>query len=101
MTENTKTPEAHGTKQQREPKLIRFLLVRTEDETGVSGEGIVAEGVQFTNGQCVMSWLTEFTSVAVYPNAEEIVKIHGHDGRTTISWCTDDDAIESAVSLHT
>jgi len=98
---NTQTPEAPGTKQQREPKLIRFLLVREEDETGVSGTGIVAEGVKFTNGQCVLSWLTEFSSVAVYPSDEEIVKIHGHDGRTTIAWCTDDDAIESAVSLHT
>ncbi len=101
MTEDTQTYEVAGTKRQKEPRLTRFLLVREEDETGVSGTGIVAEGVRFTNGQCVISWLTEYTSVAVYPNAEEIIKIHGHDGRTKISWCTDDDAIESAVSLHT
>lgn len=101
MVASTKMREATGTKRQKEPRMIRFLLVREEDETGVSGEGIVAEGIRFTNGQCVLSWLTEYTSVAVYPNAEEIIKIHGHDGRTTIAWCTDDDAIESAVSLHT
>lgn len=96
MTADTQTQEGTGL---RQPKLTRFLLHRSEDETGVSGEGIVAEGVQFTNGQCVLSWLTPFTSVAVYPSAEEVEAIHGHDGRTRIVWCTDDDALDSIHSL--
>lgn len=61
-----------------------FVLVRTEDESGVSGTGVVAEGVQFSSGKCVIAWVTEFRSVAVYDSIEDIVAIHGHNGKTTI-----------------
>lgn len=59
----------------------RFVLKRDIDETGVSGVGEVAEGVEFSNGQCVLSWLTEATSVGVYPNIKELERIHGHGGK--------------------
>jgi hypothetical protein len=62
----------------------KFILVRKEDVSGVSGTGIVAEGVQFTNGKCVLAWLTKFQSVAIYDNIEDVVSIHGHDGRTSV-----------------
>jgi hypothetical protein len=87
MTETTKTQEETG--QPVKPNLRRFLMVRTEDETGVSGTGIVAEGVQFANGWCVLSWLTRYSSIGVYPNIEEVILIHGHDGRTLVQWCGD------------
>ena len=32
----------------------RFRFKRTEDVSGISGTGIVAEGVEFTNGKVVM-----------------------------------------------
>lgn len=67
----------------------RFALVRYDDETGVSGTGQVAEGVEFTNGSCSMSWLTEATSVAVYPNIKELERIHGHGGKTKVEWIDD------------
>lgn len=100
MTENTPTHEATGTKPLNEPKLIRFLLHRTEDETGVSGTGIVAEGVQFSCGWCALSWLTTYKSCGIYPSVEELERIHGHDGRTKVIWCVDVDAIEMAPALH-
>ena len=31
-----------------------FQLHRHEDESGVSGTGIVAEGVQFSDGKCAL-----------------------------------------------
>jgi len=96
MTEDTKTPEATGLK---EPQMKRFLLLRKEDETGISGEGIVAEGVQFSCGWCALSWLTEYSSCGVYPSIEELERIHGHGGRTIVVWCTDDDALDSVHSL--
>ena len=34
--------------------LKRFLLVRTEDVSGVSGTGVVAEGVMFPSGVVLM-----------------------------------------------
>lgn len=63
-----------------------FVLNRTEDASGVSGVGVVAEGVQFSGGKCVLSWLTEHTSVAVYDSIEELELIHGHDGMTRVEW---------------
>lgn len=64
----------------------RFYLNRKEDETGVSGTGYVAAGVQFDNGQCVMTWLTETSSIAIYRNIEDVIHIHGHQGRTVVEW---------------
>lgn len=61
-----------------------FKLVRVQDETGISGTGVVAEGIEFTNGWCSLSWLTAMHSVAVYPNARAVEAIHGHNGRTKL-----------------
>ncbi len=65
-----------------------FVLNRKEDETGISGTGIIAEGVQFTNGKCALNWLSEYTSTALYDDVETLMKIHGHDGKTVIIWET-------------
>lgn len=61
-----------------------FLLIRHEDETGVSGTGIVAEGIEFSNGKCSISWLTNVTSCAIYDNIEDVIHIHGHGGKTEV-----------------
>ncbi len=63
-----------------------FQMRRTEDETGVSGIGIVAEGVEFDNGKVALTWLANplLTSVAVYDRMDDLILIHGHGGKTTI-----------------
>lgn len=43
----------------KESKARRFVLDRAFDGTGTSGTGIVAEGVQFSNGQVVIHWLSQ------------------------------------------
>ena len=69
----------------------RFTLVRYEDESGVSGTGVVAEGVQFSTGRCVLAWLTRYRSLAIYNSIDEIREIHGHDGKTHLSWLDEED----------
>lgn len=64
----------------------RFHLVRTEDLSGVSGTGTVAEGIQFDTGRCAMCWLTKTSSVAIYDNIQDLEVIHGHEGRTKVVW---------------
>ncbi len=64
----------------------RFRLRRLEDETGISGVGVVAEGVIFSNGKCVMCWTTELVSIAIYDNVQTLEAIHGHDGKTVIEF---------------
>lgn len=68
----------------------RFLLIRKEDATGISGTGMVAEGVQFHDGKCVLAWRTKHRSISVYTSAEDVVAIHGHEGKTIMSWLDED-----------
>jgi hypothetical protein len=76
-----------------EEAMKRFLLQRLEDDSGVSGRGFVAEGVQFTDGLCALTWryvngervaIGDWSSVAVYPSLDKLNRIHGHGGTTLI-----------------
>jgi hypothetical protein len=58
--------------------------MRTEDESGISGTGQVAEGVLFSNGWVALCWLSQRASVALYASMDDVEAIHGHDGKTTI-----------------
>lgn len=64
----------------------RFQLVRSKDVSGVSGTGIVAEGVEFPNGQCVLHWLGRFSTVELSPDMDTLLGVHGHGGLTTVEW---------------
>jgi hypothetical protein len=68
------------------PKFRRFILVRDEDVSGVSGTGIVVQGCQFEDGKAVMRWVSETSSIAVYESIEDIIKIHVHNGATRLVW---------------
>lgn len=67
----------------------RFQLHRHEDVTGVSGTGMIAEGVSFSDGTSVLRWVCGLRSTAVYDNLEDLVAIHGHDGKTELIWADD------------
>ncbi|HEY4669722.1 MAG TPA: hypothetical protein VIH05_08105 [Tepidiformaceae bacterium] len=64
----------------------RFVVLRNEDPGGVSGTGQVAEGVEFSDGTCVLRWTTVQKSTAFYDSAEACEAIHGHSGMTRFEW---------------
>lgn len=64
----------------------RFLLNRDHDVSGVSGTGIVAEGILFSDGSCVIHWLGEFPTTTPHPNLKSVIGVHGHNGNTQIVW---------------
>lgn len=64
----------------------RFQLVRAEDETGVSGTGIVAYGVCFPDGTAVLRWDTKVSSTVFYSSLADLEAIHGHGGKTVVAW---------------
>lgn len=64
----------------------KFNLRRLEDETGVSGVGIVTEGYELSDGICVMKWLTATSSIAVYASIIHVQEIHGHQGKTMVEF---------------
>lgn len=59
-----------------------FIVFRSADPTGVSGVGVVAEGIEFHDGTVAMRWRGMHRSTVVWKNLGEAVAIHGHDGRT-------------------
>lgn len=63
-----------------------FVMRRLVDSTGVSGTGIVAEGCQFSDGRCVIRWVSDHRSTAVYDSVDDLIAIHGHHGATLIEW---------------
>ena len=64
----------------------RFVLCRDEDVSGLSGVGHVAEGAVWWDGSCSMRWRTEIRSVVFYDSLEHLMKVHSHEGRTTIKF---------------
>lgn len=67
-------------------KMRTFILDRTDDLTGTSGTGVVAEGVQFSSGQVALHWLSQLEAVNVYGNALVLETLHGHGGGTRVMW---------------
>ena len=78
----------------------RFLLVRDEDETGMSGTGIVAEGMEFSGGKAVIQFRSHVQSITVYDSMKAVKEIHGHaDSKTTrIKWLDPDPNAEDQVA---
>lgn len=68
----------------------RFQLIRSEDETGISGTGIVGEGCMMSNGRVSYTWLSENPTLSWYDNIQAVVQIHGHKGKTRIHWLDPD-----------
>ena len=64
----------------------RFVLVRKVDVSGISGTGLVAEGVQFTDGTCAIRWRGARRSTVLWNSIEDVEAIHGHEGATVIEW---------------
>lgn len=72
-----------------------FVVQRDEDVSGISGEGVVAEGVQWSDGWVATHWLDKppmhqpKTDVWHRKGTAPFERIHGHDGRTRIVWAND------------
>ena len=61
------------------PEGIRtFTVCRRNDETGISGEGIVIEGVTLATGQCIVHWLypTPRGGIAIFDSMTDFIKVH-------------------------
>jgi hypothetical protein len=64
-----------------------FDLIRHQDHSHVSGEGRVAEGYVFEDGQAVLRWLSGAdASTNIYASVEAIQRIHGHGGSTEVRY---------------
>lgn len=67
-------------------KFRRFNFNRENDVSGISGTGIVAEGVLFSNNKVVVTWTGHHTSVNVFDSLAEFEAVHGHEGSSIVDW---------------
>ncbi len=93
IIDSTSPPEPEDLKPKkpsnRAPEGIRtFTACRQNDETGISGEGIVIEGATFATGHTVIHWLTPAPrgSIAFFDAFDDFIKIHvtSHPTNNTI-----------------
>ncbi|HYZ83553.1 MAG TPA: hypothetical protein VE621_04100 [Bryobacteraceae bacterium] len=73
-----------------------YRLCRNEDISGTSGTGHIADVAEFDDGTVVVHWMRErnaahVSSTTVFQSLEDLLKIHGHQGRTTVELVVDTD----------
>ena len=71
------------------PEGIRtFTVARQYDETGISGEGVVIEGVTLATGQCGVHWLypPPRGGIAIFDSMNDFVKVHIQPHPSTVSY---------------
>jgi hypothetical protein len=67
-----------------------FVLVRHQDVSGVSGTGVVAEGVVWSDGSASLHWFGPYSSVTLWRTGIEAIEaVHGHGGSTQIRYLDD------------
>jgi len=54
----------------------RFLVIREADASGISGTGVVMEGVVFHTGQIVVCWRSAHSSLVIFPTWEAFSTVH-------------------------
>lgn len=69
----------------------RFELHRDHDVSGVSGEGIVADGIVFPDGVVAFHWRGDWPASVVFHERgiDAVDRVHGHGGSTRIVWLDD------------
>jgi hypothetical protein len=73
-----------------------FSILRTTDLTGVSGTGVVAEGVVFNDGTAELRWVVKakladgsmrkINSVTMFADWRDVALLHGHGGASSLVW---------------
>lgn len=90
-TAEHRTPSAQADQDGRpptppSPRPRLFELYRHQDVSGVTGTGTVAWGVEWPDKTATLRWHGEHPATAVWPNVEEILAVHGHEGATVLRW---------------
>lgn len=83
-----------------------FYLVRKEDPTGISGTGVVAEGIEFSDRTVALRWVASVSDEAwekgvrpttvFHENIKSVEALHGHGGHTVVEF-TESDLSTSSV----
>ncbi len=65
----------------------RFLLKRNVDDSGVSGTGYVAFGIEWPSKKVTIEWIVgENISREEHETLENCMAVHGHGKHTVVEW---------------
>ena len=59
----------------------RWIMVRQEDVSGVSGVGLVAAGIEFATGEVVGAFMSKFPGSFSFPSMSVAQNVHSHKGK--------------------
>lgn len=63
----------------------RFVVIRDEDVSHVSGTGLVCEGVEFSDKHAAIHWLGKWPLTTPHQDGVVSIKaIHGHENKTRL-----------------
>jgi hypothetical protein len=64
-----------------------LVLVRDIDVSGVSGVGVVVNGIQFPDGHVAIHWTgSKWPTTTGHTCMESVTDTHGHEGATRVVW---------------
>lgn len=80
-----------------------YYLCRREDVSGTSGTGHIAELAEFDDRTVVVRWIgsmnaTGVASTTVFNSMDDLLKVHGHEGRTHVDLVLDSERVEELKS---
>jgi len=79
-----------------------FTVFRSSDESGVSGDGVVIEGVELATGHCIIHWLypPPRGGIAIFDSMDDFIKVHigPHPSNNTIITFQDGDQLKFGES---
>jgi hypothetical protein len=85
----------------------RFVLERHIDVTGISGIGVVAEGLEFTDGTAVVRWrpverdgTTVVPTTVVHESWSSVLALHGHGGNTELHWIDPPETVDPRLDRY-
>lgn len=74
-----------------------FVLKRHTDVSGVSGTGIVADGILWPDGMCTIHWRGQWPTDNTHLSIESVIHIHCHGGMTSIVY--DDEEHDETIAF--
>ena len=82
-----------------------YYLCRKEDVSQTSGTGQVAEVAEFDDGTVAVRWpasmnATGVASTTIFNSLEDLLRVHGHEGRTVAELVVDTGETDHFESLN-
>lgn len=87
-----------------------YILYRSDDVTGLSGEGIVAEVAEWADSTVSMRWLPSTSPAGIandvkpttvdHPSLRNVLALHGHDDKTFLRECLPSGSLGGPIRLH-